>query len=44
MSDEHDKPTDGERVVAALDAVNREELSELLTELLVETVDAERDE
>jgi hypothetical protein len=44
MPDEHDTPTDGERVVAALDAVDREELSELLTELLVEAVDAERDE
>lgn len=44
MSDEHDTPTDGVRVVAALDAVDREALSELLTELLVEVVDAEREE
>ena len=44
MSDEHDTPTDGDRVVAALDAVDHDELSELLTELLVETVDTEREE
>jgi hypothetical protein len=39
MSDDNDKPTGGEAVVAALD-----ELSEILTELLVETVDAEQRE
>lgn len=44
MSDEHDTPTGDEDLVAALDAVDRDELSELLTELLVERVDAEREE
>jgi hypothetical protein len=44
MSDERDTPTDGERVIAAVDAVDREALSALLTELLVEAVDAEREE
>lgn len=44
MPDERDAPGDGERVVAALDAVDSEALSELLTELLVEAVDAEREE
>jgi hypothetical protein len=44
MSDDSDEPTGGEEVVAALDEIDLDELSEILTELLVEAVDAEQEE
>ncbi|WP_275689353.1 hypothetical protein [Salinigranum salinum] len=44
MSDDNDEPTRGEEVTVALGVVDHEDLSELLIELLVEAVDAERGE
>jgi hypothetical protein len=44
MSDDSDEPTGGEEVVAVLDEIDLDELSEILTELLVEAVDAEQEE
>jgi hypothetical protein len=44
MSDDSDGTTGGEEVVAVLDEIDLDELSEILTELLVEAVDAEQEE
>jgi hypothetical protein len=43
MSDDNDEPTGGEAVVAALDEIDLDELSEILTELFAEAVDAEHE-